>query len=150
MTCWKKHRGIAMQWDETLSIGIELIDNQHKEWIQRLNDLSAAIQSGRGATRIAESLDFLARYTELHFGTEERCMIDYKYPELDAHRSKHQELTHTLKNLEEDFDEEGATQSLATAINTFLGNWLVRHIREVDLRFGAFLKERGITISGEA
>jgi hemerythrin len=135
-----------MQWDQTLSIGIDLIDSQHKEWIKRLNDVSAAVQAGLGAGRIAEALDFLAEYTQFHFGTEERCMTDHQYPELEAHKSKHQELSDTLKDLERDFDEEGATASLATAINTLLTNWLIRHIREVDLRFGTFLKERGITI----
>ena len=136
-----------MEWDESLSVGVELIDSQHKEWIKRLNDVSAAIQSGRGASRIAATLDFLVEYTQFHFGTEERFMTDHEYAELDAHKAKHQELTDTIKNLEQDFEEDGATQALATAINTFLTNWLVKHIREVDLRFGAFLKERGIALA---
>ncbi len=136
-----------MQWDESLSVGVELIDSQHKEWINRLNDVAAAIQSGHGASRIAATLDFLVGYTEFHFSTEERCMTEHQYPELDAHKVKHQELTGTLKNLEQDFEEDGATQALATAVNTFLTNWLVKHIREVDLRFGAFLKERGIALA---
>jgi hemerythrin len=136
-----------MQWDEGLSIGIELIDNQHREWIKRLNDVSTAVESGRGVSRIAETLDFLFGYTRFHFGTEERCMIEHEYPAIDLHRAAHLELTNTLKNLEKDFEEDGATPSLATAVNTLLANWLVRHIREVDGQFGAFLRERGITIS---
>jgi hemerythrin len=135
-----------MQWDESLSLGVELIDNQHKEWIKRLNDVSAAIRPGHGASQIAPALDFLIGYTEFHFATEERCMAEHTYPELDIHKGKHEELRGTLKNLEQDFEEDGATPALATAVDTFLTNWLVRHIREVDLRFGAFLKERGIAI----
>ena len=138
-----------MQWDESLSVGVELIDSQHKEWIKRLNDVSAAIQFGHGASRIAPILDFLVEYTQFHFGTEERCMTDHQYPELEVHKGKHQELLGTLKNLEQDFEEDGATQALATAINTFLTNWLVKHIQEVDQRFGAFLKGRGITVNEE-
>jgi hemerythrin len=139
-----------MQWDESLSVGIEPIDKQHREWIERLNSVAAAIQAGQGPGRIAETLDFLVGYTQFHFETEQRYMTDHGYPELETHKSKHQELTDTLKDLDRDFEEEGATQALATAINTFLTNWLVRHIREVDLRFGAFLRERGITIAEDA
>jgi hemerythrin len=108
---------------------------------------SHTAQSGQGVSRIAATLDFLVEYTLFHFGTEEQSMTDHKYPELDAHKAKHQELTSTLKNLEQDFEEDGATQALATAVNTFMTNWLVQHIREVDLRFGAFLEERGITLA---
>jgi hemerythrin len=49
----------------------------------------------------------------------------------------------------QDFEEEGPTQILADAINTFLGNWLIMHIQQVDQKFGAFVKEKGIVITGQ-
>jgi len=136
-----------MQWDESLSIGVALIDNQHKEWVQRFNEVAAAIQSGEAPNRVMETLDFLFEYTQFHFEAEERCMADTKYPELDDHKQRHEELRKTLKNLEQDFDEEGVAPTLAHAIDTLLSKWLVQHIREVDQRFGAFLQERGIVVS---
>lgn len=136
-----------MQWDESLSIGVPLIDGQHKEWVQRFNDVAAAVQSGQAPNRIMETLDFLSEYTQFHFEAEERCMADHHYPELDEHKQRHQELRQTLKQLEVDFDEEGVAPTLARAIDTLLSKWLVRHIREVDQRLGTFLKERGIVVS---
>jgi hemerythrin len=130
-----------MQWDDSLSIGIDVIDNQHREWIKRLGNVAAAVQAGRGPGRIVETLDFLVDYTRFHFGTEERFMAEHKYPESDAHKAKHEELAAALKDLERDFDDEGASHNLAAAVDTFLSNWLVRHIREVDLRFGEFLRQ---------
>lgn len=138
-----------MQWDDSLSIKVGLIDQQHREWIQRLNDVSAAMRSPEATKRIVETLDFLRDYTRFHFESEERCMADHKYPEFDDHRKKHQELTQTLASLEEDFDEEGVTAPLTEAVDTLLANWLRQHIREVDQRFGAFLKDRGIEIPAE-
>jgi hemerythrin len=138
-----------MQWDESLSIGIGLIDAQHREWIQRLNDVSAAMHSTKETKRLVETMEFLRDYTRFHFETEERCMADHKYPELDDHRKKHQELTQTLTRLEDDFDEEGITPALTEAVNTLLGNWLIQHIREVDQRFSKFLKDRGLEIRDE-
>ncbi len=73
-------------------------------------------------------------------------MIANDYPGLEDHKTKHQELKDTLADLEQDFGEEGATPALAEAINTFLGNWLVKHIKSVDVEFGAFLKEKGIAL----
>ena len=124
-----------------------LIDEQHKEWLERFNDVAAAIESHRGPEEIARILSFLLDYTEIHFSTEEKHMTANGYPELEQHRTRHQELRRTLDNLVEDFEEEGATHSLARAIDTFLGNWLVNHIREADQKLGAFLKDKGITLS---
>jgi hemerythrin len=132
-----------MQWDESLAIGIELIDAQHREWIRRVEDVSLAMYSAEGVRRLVETLDFLKDYTRFHFETEERFMADHQYPELDDHRRKHAELHETLARLEADLDEEGITAPLTGAVSTLLENWLIQHIRQVDQRFGAFLRDRG-------
>lgn len=137
-------------WDESLSVGIELIDGQHQKWIGHLNDVSAALASQEGPSRIVKTLGFLSDYTEYHFSTEEKQMVAHAYPGLEAHRAKHAELKQTLANLVQDFEEDGATQVLATAVDTFLGNWLIRHIREVDQAFGAFLQEKGIALDRDS
>ena len=136
-----------MRWDESLSIGIELIDGQHKKWIKHLNNVSAAIESHQGPPQIARTLDFLMDYTQFHFSTEEKHMTENGYPGLGYHKTKHEELKGTLENLVQDFKEEGATDTLADAIGTFLGNWLRNHIREVDQAFGVFLKDKRIQLS---
>lgn len=137
----------AMQWNDSLSVGIELIDDQHKMWIQRLNDISAAIDSRQGPREIAKTLGFLVDYTDFHFATEERHMTDNAYPALDEHRRKHEELKGILANLVQDFEEEGATHILADFVQTLLCNWLTEHILNVDTQFGRFLKEKGISIA---
>ena len=53
-----------MEWNEGLSVGIELVDQQHKRWIGHLNDISAAIESRQGASQIAKTLDFLVDFYE--------------------------------------------------------------------------------------
>jgi hemerythrin len=136
-----------MQWDDSLSVSVPAIDEQHKVWIQRFNDITEAIEAIRGPQRVAEALGFLSDYTRFHFTTEEGYMTEYAYPDLAAHQSKHEELRKTLAELEEEYKEEGATHILADTIDTFVGNWLLNHIREVDRKFGAFLKEKGITIT---
>ena len=140
----------TLQWTDALSVGVELIDNQHRTWIAHFNRAAAAVASAQGPTQIIETLGFLVDYTSVHFSTEERHMSASGYPELTAHKAKHDQLTTTLADLVQDFEEEGATHVLADAVDTLLGNWLIRHIQEVDMRFGAFVKERGIVVSDPA
>jgi hemerythrin len=138
-----------MQWNDSLSVGVELIDEQHKMLIQRINDVASAIEQGQGENAIVKTLGFLVDYTHFHFSTEEEHMTEHNYPGIEDHIAKHGELKATLSDLEKDFDEEGATKELAQSVNTFLVNWLIHHIKGVDVPFGAFLKEKGIALAGD-
>jgi len=63
-----------IKWDDSLSVKINLIDTQHKMLIQRLSDLSEAIETSQGEKKIIQTLAFLIEYTEFHFSTEEKNM----------------------------------------------------------------------------
>jgi hemerythrin-like metal-binding protein len=134
-------------WNDRLSVGIDLIDDQHKTWLQHLNNVSKAIEDGHRVAQISKTLQFLVDYTELHFSTEEKNMTALAYPALAEHREKHESLKVTLSDLVEEFEEEGATHILAKAIDTFLGNWLFEHIQNVDQLFAQFVKEKGVELS---
>jgi len=136
-----------IQWGEGLSVGVGLIDEQHRKWIEHLHEVESAIKSRRGMQRIVSTLDFLSEYTQYHFSTEEKYMVQTGYPELENHRAKHEELKKTLGNLIEDFREDGITEKISEAVGTFLGNWLKDHIRVVDQVFAAFLKEKKIQLT---
>ena len=136
-----------IQWGESLSVGVGLIDEQHRKWIERLNEVESAIKSRRGMQQIVSTLDFLSEYTRFHFSTEEQYMVQTGYPDLENHRAKHEELEKTLGNLIEDFKEDGITEKISEAVGTFLGNWLKDHIRVVDQVFAAFLKEKKIQLT---
>jgi hemerythrin len=136
-----------IQWGESLSVGVGLIDEQHRKWIERLHEVESAIKSRRGMQQIVSTLDFLSEYTRFHFSTEEQYMVQTGYPELENHRAKHEELKKTLGNLIEDFKEDGVTEKISEAVGTFLGNWLKDHIRVVDQVFAAFLKEKNIQLT---
>ncbi len=68
---------------------------------------------------------------------------------VENHKKQHEEFKKTLTNLEEDLEEEGATQLLADSIDTLLVKWLFEHIRAIDVAFGKFLKKKGVEIPQE-
>jgi hemerythrin len=129
-------------WDDSLSVNVRMIDDQHKMLIQRLNDMAEAIDHNRGIEKISRTLSFMIEYTEFHFSTEIKHMTEQEYPGKDKHHELHGEFTSVLNNLIQDFEEEGATQLLADSIDTFLVNWLINHIKGPDVQFGKFLNEK--------
>jgi len=132
-----------IEWDDSLSVGVDLIDEQHKMLIQRIKDLSEAVASGRGRGQIGKTLGFMIDYTEFHFSTEEKHMTELSYEEFDIHKKLHEEFKSSLGHMVTEFEEDGATAGLSEGINTYLINWLVKHIKSIDTKFGAFLQEKG-------
>lgn len=139
-----------IEWDDSLSVGVDLIDEQHKMLIKRISDLHTAVSTSMAAGGVAQTLDFLVDYTHFHFSTEEKHMAKHNYPGRNDHLAAHKEFKTTLANLADDFQEEGATQQLADAVDTFLFKWLVKHIRVVDQELGRFVNEKGIEMEGTA
>ena len=137
-------------WSDNLSVGIDLIDKQHRTLIEKTAHLEDAIRTGQGPAEIVRVLDFLVDYMDYHFATEETNMRAFDYPGLSAHLEKHTEFNVALANLSDDFKEEGATQGLADAIETLLMNLFVKHIKDVDHKFGEFLRENDLTMSEDA
>ena len=44
-----------IEWDDSLSVGVRLIDEQHKMLIQKLRDLSDAFEMGRELNKIMQT-----------------------------------------------------------------------------------------------
>ena len=137
-------------WSDKLSVGIDLIDKQHKSIIEKTAHLEDAIRTGQGPAEIVRVLDFLVGYMEYHFATEEKNMRAFDYPELPAHLEKHAQFNETLANLSDDFREEGATQGLADSLEMLLMNLFVKHIQDTDNKFGVFLRENNLTMTEDA
>ena len=139
-----------IKWDERLSVGIEVIDEQHKEWIKHFNEVLSAIESNLGPGQISKTLSFLIDYTQFHFSTEEKFMVQYDYPEIESHKSRHAEIQGTINTLIRDFEEEGATYELSKSLNTLMSNWLINHIIKVDQVFGEFLTNNDINLDKDS
>ncbi len=133
---------MAMEWTSDLEIGVPVIDEQHRLLVDRLNRVSAAMAECQGEEEVGRTLTFLSNYAREHFGDEEALMKREDYPGLERQRVEHASFLDTLAELERDFVEEGSTRPLAEAVDTFLVNWLTRHIQGLDAEFGRYLAAR--------
>ena len=68
------------EFDETLVTGNEMIDSQHKELIDRINQLLESCEDGQGKIKAVKMLDYLLDYTEFHFSAEEKLQEEIEYP----------------------------------------------------------------------
>jgi hemerythrin len=122
----------TIQWDLTMSTGIDAVDNQHKQLINWLNDLLAAMSMGRGRPEIQPLLVKLGGYAVTHFGYEEDCMTKYKCPVAAQNAAAHQDFIATFASFSDEYDRDGATAHLVVRMESELMRWLVNHIKRTD------------------
>lgn len=135
---------MGIQWRESLSIGVETIDNQHKELLQRFDRLLEACQGGSGIDELKQLLSFLEEYVLTHFRAEEAIQILHRYPAYEAHRAEHQYFIQQLNKLKAETQQEGISTHHVVETNNMLLKWLLNHISKVDRELGTFLKTTAV------
>jgi hemerythrin len=133
---------MKIEWQEYLSVGVEEIDNQHKQLIDKYNDFFAAYSEGRAADEIIRLLGFLEEYVVIHFVDEERLQQRIGFPEYQSHCKQHQEFTRKVAELKVSLECDGLDQNLVTSTGLLLTGWLIEHISVMDRAIGRFMKEK--------
>lgn len=133
---------MALTWTEDLAVGYGLIDEQHKELFSRFNSLLQACKEGKGRTTMVPLLEFLADYVTSHFAEEERFMQRYAFPERDEHLRQHRELIRHVEEVRRELQENGATILVTATISQTLLEWLLKHVKQTDVKLGRFLAAR--------
>lgn len=124
-------------WDSILSIGVDEIDEDHRKLIHIFNTLNHAIAAKDSPEYLAATLEELINCTVWHFSHEERLMLKYNYKDFQAHKTEHQELIQSAKELQQKILQ--SDQSFTDEHLQFLEHWLTEHILTTDGRLGTFL-----------
>lgn len=132
-----------LNWDWTLDIGIESIDNQHKELVNRLVQLLTSVEAGKGHDEVINTLNFLEEYVIKHFDEEEEIQKKINYPLFDIQHTQHEEFKNELKDFRKTFETQGITAALVLNIQEKLIDWFKNHIINLDKDLGDYLIENG-------
>ncbi len=132
---------MSIAWDESLSTGIDEIDNQHKEIINRIVEIQNKVDEGMSMEEIDEMVRFIGGYVIDHFAKEEEHMIKYKYPNYDSHKAEHMSFLKSFMFLKKMSKEGGITSMIILAIQNQVVDWLVKHIKSVDKEMAVFLRK---------
>lgn len=129
-----------MQWDETMSVGVEELDAQHQKLIKLINEAYEAIQ--KHDERVVTDLIVKMRdYANLHFATEEGYMRENKYPDIENHKFKHAKFNNEVAT----FKKQQFEKTNLSQIFVFLSRWLATHIMEEDMQYVPYMPKEEAT-----
>jgi hemerythrin len=126
----------VLKWDDSLGVGVECVDRQHRQLIGYINALHDAMAAGEARARLSEVFEALIDYTREHFAFEEELMQVNGYPRWQEHGLEHVKLTETVLRMRADFQ---AGHDLTLDVTRFLVAWLTGHIMGSDRQYAPFI-----------
>jgi hemerythrin-like metal-binding protein len=130
-----------LSWSREFAIGIGIFDQQHREIVDEINEVQAAVEGGMEQSVTGPLLTRLAGDTMAHFKAEEAMMAAANYPGLMLHGMKHQRLLEQLKAFLARYSRENSVMDRHSL--NFLRDWATTHIQSEDMNFGLWLNEHG-------
>ncbi|NOX90816.1 MAG: hemerythrin family protein [Calditrichaeota bacterium] len=131
-----------ISWKDEYSVGIKEIDAQHKKLINIMNRLIEMRNARVDSELISETLTEMTEYASKHFETEEKYMVEYDYPDYDAHKKVHKEFK--KKTAFFCVDTMSHKETIPIEILTFLKDWWINHILKSDMKYKEFFREKGV------
>ncbi|MBN1302252.1 MAG: hemerythrin family protein [Melioribacteraceae bacterium] len=128
-----------IKWKSTYSIGIKVIDDQHKKLIEILNDLFEAHKLGTRKELITSALEKHTDYLLYHFKTEEDILRENNCPGLEEHIEEHNIFRSQISNFLSDTKKGNLLLSIKTI--DYLKDWTINHILGTDKEYGEYLLE---------
>lgn len=129
------------EWSAALSVGLETVDRQHKMLIGYINELDAAVASGKGHLVTRQIIANLRNYTRVHFAFEEGMFKVYRYEETADHTAGHHAFVDMIQRFEA--RSLAADAQVAADLLDYLKRWLTDHILVEDKAYSAVMIERG-------
>ena len=130
---------MPLAWDRTLSMGVDELDDQHREIITRMRVLGDAIGADERETMVRAAAE-LVRCVSRHFRLEERCMRIRGYPRLGSHAQVHDLGLQALGRAAQLCALEGASERFLEQVERS-ARWLDVHLRSEDLALGNYLRD---------
>ncbi|MDR1637628.1 MAG: bacteriohemerythrin [Treponema sp.] len=137
--------GQLIEWDDRYSVGIELIDEQHRELASQMNNLWLGCQKGGQEEKFFFDVNIqpLLRYMSYHFSSEERMLERIKYPDLAAHVQQHSDMMRIIAEGVGHIQQEEPSALLSgNRLSDFaahLRDTLISHIIVMDKKYVSYI-----------
>ncbi len=132
---------MTIAWTPSLAVGIEEIDEQHRELFRRADLFLSGLET---TTRqeVGVLLSYLRFYVITHFGAEEGWMREVEYPGYPEHKRLHDRFVRDLLQLSTENEKRGGPGLQPVRVARWLDAWLTEHIGRVDKAMATWLLAR--------
>jgi len=133
-------------WTDEYSLGIAIIDDQHKHFFEIVNKIYALLEKeSNNREEMLKVVNELVDYAYMHLSTEEKYFNQFSYSDIANHMKYHMSFREKSAEYLERIKKEGEDlPKLLLEIDDFSKNWLSHHILVADKMYASFFKSHGL------
>jgi len=132
---------MSIEWRDSLSVGNDYIDEDHKHLIVLINQYEIAVQQ-RNLPILENAFEGLVEYAHSHFEREQNLMDAVHYPNRRGHAELHTKLIDTMDDYHKGLKKEKSVD--IKKVSKFLHDWIIDHVVNEDMKLRPYVKgERG-------
>jgi len=129
-----------MIWKDEYKIGVELVDQQHKELFKRLGNFIQNVRSDKEDSEkkeeVEKTLNFMGEYVAVHFDAEEELQKKYNYPDFENHHQIHEDFKAEVADFQRKYRENEYDEDFVMEFSGRLLTWLIIHVASTDQDIG--------------
>lgn len=130
-------------WSDEFSVGVRVLDDQHKTLIHIVNKLIENPHELVDSMIISDALDEMTKYASQHFQLEEQLMEENGYPGFEQQKAQHKAFKTKLVRLCSAIRQH--EQEVPDILLNYLHEWWLHHILQEDMEYRSFFSEKGIS-----
>ena len=129
-------------WKDSFSVGIDVIDDQHKKLINNANALYFACLQGNEAANnfFRHTVRKTMQYILLHFKCEEELFEKIGYPDKAEHKTQHELFI--IEVLDQVTKFKSGARFVPNSFVRYLHDWILTHIAIQDKKFGLYYTKK--------
>lgn len=121
-----------IDWNPRFELGVESVDRDHRELIELINALHAAMCAGATHDRIVAGLGRIHTQIAAHFALEEKLMREANYPGFDDHKLDHDTLLEEIIEIRDSVAADG--DYVQQELSLSLDRWFSDHVHTFDAK----------------
>lgn len=132
-----------IHWNDKLSVGVEAMDQDHRQIVVMANELFDAIDNKHSREVLEDMIDQLVSYANDHFAREEELFRRAGYLEAAEHHTEHERIRAWINEINQRY-RAGHLPAPSLEVMSVLKDLLFDHIAGSDKRYTAHLNAMGI------
>lgn len=133
----------AIEWTDKLALGVEQIDDTHREFVACVNAVADASDED-----VVAALDALRAHTEAHFAQENRWMAETAFPPSHCHLTEHEGVLEVIREVQ-GYVAQGKPQ-VARVLARELASWFEGHAATMDAMLAQWLRAQDYAFDAPA
>ncbi|MFA5163304.1 MAG: bacteriohemerythrin [Patescibacteria group bacterium] len=133
-----------IKWEDSFSVGVHEIDEQHQKIIEIINRLSQMYEKKEVQDFVLEDIiKELSDYADYHFATEEKYFKKFAYEKTEGHIAMHNNYRDKIGELRVKYLAD-KKEDVFFELTNYLHDWWLWHINNADKEYTECFQNNGL------